>query len=78
MGETEARERRQQQVTCTHYRLGETSVYQLAPEGSTEPESTREGRALCLGAHCYAATAVLRAGRGNTHKEAKKSAGLKT
>lgn len=45
-------------MTCTHCRLGETSVYQLAPEGSTEPESTRErqgpvsGSSLLRGHSC--------------------------
>lgn len=49
---------RLQQVTCPRCRR-EMSVRWLAPGGSPGPEKAPgKDRALCLGAHCYAATAV--------------------
>lgn len=60
---------RLQQVTCPRCRR-EMSVRWLAPGSSPGPEKAPgKDRALCLGAHCYAATAVWGAvsWRSRTH-----------
>lgn len=42
-------------MTCTHCRLGETSVYQLAPEGTRKHQRRQgpvSGSSLLLGHSC--------------------------